>query len=367
MYLIMNIPGRFIRYILLFIILTLVYSSIDDNVEWSDADRSFMKHAIDLASRALGQASPNPCVGCVIVDDNNNIVGEGWHEKAGEPHAEVIALQNAGNLAKDATAYVTLEPCNHFGRTPPCTQALLNSSIKRVVVGMVDPDPRVSGSGLKYLMDSGIKVDLGLDGEICKDLNKAFVFRVLQSRPFVTILYNNYDDKSTEDYICDYINSKYGNDIDSIFIDDFINHQELIKKLCSKLPSYISLITNNNIEYKNGERIININEKSLDDCIVKIGSLGCNSLLTLAESSSEFEKFIKCGSLQRLIMTSTTLNDFTDTCKMIKSHLSHQDDHIKENRIHENLLENNNLGENNYIEIGRGKKAVHVVTWKQTT
>ena len=117
---------------------------------WSDDDRHFMNIAINLAGQSLGRAAPNPCVGCVIVDKNGDIVGEGFHVCAGEPHAEVIALKNAGNKAKDGTAYVSLEPCNHFGRTPPCTHALLHSSVKRVVVGMVDPDPRVSGTGLPH-------------------------------------------------------------------------------------------------------------------------------------------------------------------------------------------------------------------------
>lgn len=153
----------------------------------SDADKSFMRRAIMLASQAIGKTSPNPCVGCIIVDENGTIVGEGWHEKAGEAHAEVRALKEAGAKAIGSTAYVSLEPCNHFGRTPPCSQALHSYGIKRVVAGMVDPDPRVSGGGLNFLSDQGIDVKVGVEEDLCKSLNAPFIFRVLHKRPYVVL------------------------------------------------------------------------------------------------------------------------------------------------------------------------------------
>lgn len=173
--------------ILVFILLICISDIMEAGITVSSRDRKHMQRAVELAAQARGQAAPNPCVGCVIVDKDGNVVGEGWHRKAGQAHAEVNALQQAGDSAVGGTAYVSLEPCNHFGRTPPCTHALVNASIARVCVGMVDPDPRVSGSGLKFLTGRGVQVSLGVEEELCKDLNRAFVFRVLNGRPFVTI------------------------------------------------------------------------------------------------------------------------------------------------------------------------------------
>ncbi len=149
----------------------------------------YMERALGLAARATGKTSPNPCVGCVIVKDGT-VVGEGFHEKAGEPHAEVHALLHAGVHAKGATAYVSLEPCNHFGRTPPCTHALLRNEVSRVVAGMVDPDPRVSGCGLQYLRDEGAEADVIQDSALnraCKTLNAPFVFRVMFKRAYAVV------------------------------------------------------------------------------------------------------------------------------------------------------------------------------------
>ena len=152
-------------------------------------DRMYMERALELAALATGKTSPNPCVGCVLVK-NGAIIGEGWHEKAGLPHAEVNALLHAGDEANDATAYVSLEPCNHFGRTPPCTHALLRYGVKRVIAGMVDPDPRVSGCGLEYLQDQGAKVEVIQDETLnraCKNLNAPFVFRVMSRRAYAVV------------------------------------------------------------------------------------------------------------------------------------------------------------------------------------
>ena len=133
-----------------------------------------MRRALSLAERARGQTHPNPMVGCVLVRDGV-VVGEGFHPKAGEPHAEVFALRAAGNKAEGATAYVTLEPCNHFGRTPPCSLALVAAKVSKVFVGMVDPNPLVAGSGIKTLEDGGIEVVVGVEEEACRDLNVDFL------------------------------------------------------------------------------------------------------------------------------------------------------------------------------------------------
>jgi diaminohydroxyphosphoribosylaminopyrimidine deaminase / 5-amino-6-(5-phosphoribosylamino)uracil reductase len=147
-----------------------------------------MQRCLTLARRAAGRTAPNPLVGCVIVRDGE-IVGEGFHPKAGEPHAEVFALRIAGDRAAGATAYVSLEPCNHFGRTPPCTEALINAQVAQVVVGMVDPDPRVSGRGIDRLRSAKIDVVVGVEEQACQDVNEAFVHRVLHQRPFGTLKY----------------------------------------------------------------------------------------------------------------------------------------------------------------------------------
>lgn len=148
-----------------------------------------MRRAVDLARTALGKTSPNPIVGCVIVRDGE-IVGEGFHPKAGEPHAEVFALRQAGKLAKGATAYVSLEPCNHFGRTPPCSQALLRAGVGRVVVGALDPNPLVSGKGVKALRSGGAEVVVGVENALCRRAAEAFMFRVVEKRPFAALRYS---------------------------------------------------------------------------------------------------------------------------------------------------------------------------------
>lgn len=147
-----------------------------------------MQRCIALAQKAAGRTAPNPMVGCVITQ-GNEIVGEGFHPKAGEPHAEVFALRAAGDRARNGTAYVSLEPCSHFGRTPPCANALIESGISRVVVGMVDPDERVSGRGIERLKDAGIEVMVGVEEDACRQLNEAFIHRVQHKRPFGILKY----------------------------------------------------------------------------------------------------------------------------------------------------------------------------------
>ncbi|XP_065859519.1 riboflavin biosynthesis protein PYRD, chloroplastic isoform X2 [Euphorbia lathyris] len=152
-------------------------------------DAFYIRRCVELAKKAIGCTSPNPMVGCVIVKDGK-IVGEGFHPKAGQPHAEVFALRNAGDLAENATGYVSLEPCNHYGRTPPCTEALIKAKVKKVVIGMVDPNPIVSSSGLDRLKDAGIDVTVRVEEELCKRLNEAYIHQMLTGKPFVTLRYS---------------------------------------------------------------------------------------------------------------------------------------------------------------------------------
>ncbi|NSM23579.1 bifunctional diaminohydroxyphosphoribosylaminopyrimidine deaminase/5-amino-6-(5-phosphoribosylamino)uracil reductase RibD [Shewanella sp. ZOR0012] len=155
-------------------------------MNWSELDNQMMSRAIQLARKGFYTTRPNPSVGCVIVKDNQ-IVGEGYHQKAGEPHAEVHALRMAGELARGATAYVTLEPCSHYGRTPPCALALINIGVKRVVVAVEDPNPQVGGRGIQMLRDAGIQVDVGLHRDEAYALNLGFMKRMELGLPWVTV------------------------------------------------------------------------------------------------------------------------------------------------------------------------------------
>ena len=148
------------------------------------ADSQWMAQALRLAERGLYTTSPNPRVGCVLVN-KNKVVGEGWHVSAGEPHAEVHALRDAGKLARGATAYVTLEPCSHHGRTPPCADALIAAGVSRVVAAMQDPNPLVAGQGLQKLRAAGIKVACGLMEGTARELNIGFVSRMTRGTPWV--------------------------------------------------------------------------------------------------------------------------------------------------------------------------------------
>ncbi|MCY7295889.1 bifunctional diaminohydroxyphosphoribosylaminopyrimidine deaminase/5-amino-6-(5-phosphoribosylamino)uracil reductase RibD [Alteromonas sp. a30] len=151
----------------------------------SQFDQQMMARALKLAEKGRFTTSPNPRVGCVITQ-NQRIVGEGYHFKAGEPHAEVHALREAGENAKGATAYVTLEPCSHYGRTPPCAEALINAGVARVVAAMQDPFDKVSGRGLQMLKAAGIDVQTGVLEAQAQRLNQGFVNRVKTGKPFVT-------------------------------------------------------------------------------------------------------------------------------------------------------------------------------------
>ncbi|USG66792.1 bifunctional diaminohydroxyphosphoribosylaminopyrimidine deaminase/5-amino-6-(5-phosphoribosylamino)uracil reductase RibD [Brevibacillus ruminantium] len=152
----------------------------------AESDLSYMSLALDLARATKGQTSPNPVVGAVIVRDGM-VVGMGAHVKAGEPHAEVHALRMAGELAKGATLYVTLEPCSHYGRTPPCAKAVLEAGIARVVVAAADPNPLVAGKGISLLRQAGVDVVVGVGAVQAKKLNEVFFHYIQKQTPFVTV------------------------------------------------------------------------------------------------------------------------------------------------------------------------------------
>jgi diaminohydroxyphosphoribosylaminopyrimidine deaminase / 5-amino-6-(5-phosphoribosylamino)uracil reductase len=155
-------------------------------VKFSPFDEAAMRRALELAARGLNSTHPNPRVGAVLARDQE-IVGEGWHERAGEPHAEPLAIRAAGERSRGATAYVTLEPCSHHGRTPPCVDVLLAAGVRRVVYAIADPDPRVNGGGAARLKAAGVKVESGLLSNEAEELNAGFLMRMRAGRPFVRL------------------------------------------------------------------------------------------------------------------------------------------------------------------------------------
>jgi len=152
----------------------------------SDSDATYMTMALELAERGRGRTSPNPMVGAVLVNDGT-VVGRGYHARAGEDHAEVIVLEDAGDRARGATLYVNLEPCCHYGRTPPCVDAIIKAGVKRVVAAMVDPFEKVAGKGIARLRDAGVQVDVGLLEDKARQLNEMFIKYASTGRPFVIL------------------------------------------------------------------------------------------------------------------------------------------------------------------------------------
>lgn len=149
-------------------------------------DEKYMQRALGLAEKARGRTNPNPLVGAVLVKDGR-IIGEGYHKKAGTPHAEVNALNEAGEQARDSVLYVTLEPCSHFGRTPPCADAVVRAGVKRVVVAILDPNPRVAGRGIEILTHSGVETSVGVLENEARRLNEVFFKYIKTGLPFVTL------------------------------------------------------------------------------------------------------------------------------------------------------------------------------------
>lgn len=151
-----------------------------------NGDAGFMRLALAQALKGVGRTSPNPCVGAVIVKDGR-VIARGYHKKAGTPHAEINALGEAGHKSHGATMYVTLEPCSHTGKTPPCCNAVVESGIKRVVIGMLDPNPLVDGGGVQYLLDHGVQVSSGVLAQECRDINRPFLKYITTGLPLVTV------------------------------------------------------------------------------------------------------------------------------------------------------------------------------------
>jgi diaminohydroxyphosphoribosylaminopyrimidine deaminase/5-amino-6-(5-phosphoribosylamino)uracil reductase len=150
-------------------------------------DDAFLRRALTLAAQGIGLASPNPCVGAVVLDSAGNVAGEGFHTYEGRKHAEVIALEQAGGRASGGALYVNLEPCSHQGRTPPCADAVIAAGIHRVVACMQDPNPQVAGAGFERLRAAGIEVEVGLLGDEARALNEAFAHYIRRRQPFVTL------------------------------------------------------------------------------------------------------------------------------------------------------------------------------------
>ena len=139
-----------------------------------ERDKKFMREVFRLAEKGRGTTSPNPMVGAVVVK-GNRIVGRGYHKRAGSPHAEVIALKEAGEKARGAILYINLEPCVHYGRTPPCAPRIIEAGVKRVVIAMLDPNPKVNGSGVAMLREAGIDVEVGIEEEKARELNEFYI------------------------------------------------------------------------------------------------------------------------------------------------------------------------------------------------
>ncbi len=160
--------------------------TLEASLDTPSLDAKYMARALELAVRGLNTTDPNPRVGCVLVRDGR-VIGEGWHSRAGEPHAEVLALRSVVGAAAGATAYVTLEPCSHTGRTPPCADALIAAGITRVVCASVDPNPKVAGGGIRRLRAAGIAVDTGPGATEARALNSGFFSRFERGRPFIRL------------------------------------------------------------------------------------------------------------------------------------------------------------------------------------
>lgn len=160
---------------------------MNDGPQMTEPDQSFMKICLELAQQAEGRTHPNPMVGAIVVDSSGEIVGRGFHKKSGTAHAEVYAFQEAGQRARGGTLYVSLEPCCHFGKTPPCSQSVTESGVKRVVAAMVDPNPEVAGKGLEQIRQAGIDVTVGVLQSEAQWLNRGFISRVTRRRPWVCL------------------------------------------------------------------------------------------------------------------------------------------------------------------------------------
>ncbi|KAL1547634.1 riboflavin biosynthesis protein PYRD, chloroplastic [Salvia divinorum] len=296
-------------------------------------DGYYMRRCVELARKAIGCTSPNPMVGCVIVKDGK-IVGEGFHPKAGQPHAEVFALRDAGDLAENGTAYVSLEPCNHYGRTPPCSEALIKARVKNVVVGMVDPNPIVASTGLKKLQDAGIEVTVGVEEELCKRLNEAYIHYMLTRKPYVTLRYSMsldghlLDQLSEEAEECGGYYSKLLQEYDAIIVSSAAlaekssipiskepEANQPLKIVLSKgwnplikIPSLehdaaskVLIVTENDSVVQEGIQTLSFEKISLLEILEHCKNQGlCSVLLDLTGNTVDFEDTLKEGFEQNL-------------------------------------------------------------------
>ena len=149
-------------------------------------DEQWMRQVLRLAKKGRGRTSPNPMVGALVVK-GGRVVGQGYHARAGEPHAEILALQQAGEKARGATLYINLEPCTHYGRTPPCAPKVIEAQVKKVVIGMEDPNPLVRGRGIESLRQAGLSVRMGVLEKECQTVNEAFCKYIIKKEPFVIL------------------------------------------------------------------------------------------------------------------------------------------------------------------------------------
>ncbi len=275
-------------------------SAMRDQIE---LDQKYMKRALELASKAEGLTNPNPCVGCVIVNNDGVIIGEGWHVKAGQPHAEVVALKDIGDKAQNCTAYVSLEPCNHYGRTPPCTLALIRHGIRRVVIGMVDPDARVSGTGILHLRDNGIDVSVGICSEECKNINAPFVHRVITKRPF-SIVWNtckilNFDESKGDE------SNMHTIELSKPNLRDLFNINDLTKQIDSLIITKSQLF---DIDHKHFDSlpqhitVVIIDEVSISDNVLEIiGKTSVHRKWTFITDSTKDNRQVVQGSKEDLV------------------------------------------------------------------
>ncbi|KAL5065383.1 hypothetical protein RYX36_027120 [Vicia faba] len=309
-----------------------------------DVDGFYMRKSVELSRKVLGCTSPNPLVECVIVKDGQ-IVGQGFHPKPGQPHAEVFSLRDAGDLDENATMYVTLEPCNHFGRTPPCTEALIKGRVKKVVVGMVDPNPIVASKGLDRLRGAGIEVVVvGVEEELCKGLNEGYVHHILTQKPLLTLRYSlsvnrnlldslgngvthtgGYYSRLLQEYDAIILSSSLFREtilVDSVPLSQepganqpirFIMHRDsgsgssnqipfIIDNVTDKMIIFTDCITTPPEEAQQGIKIVSVDPVNLDVILDYCNRQGlCSVLLDMSGNFSEYQELVKEGIKKKYI------------------------------------------------------------------
>lgn len=300
-----------------------------------------MRKCVELARKGLGYTTPNPLVGCIIVK-HGKIVGQGFHPKPGQPHAEVFALRDAGDLAENATAYVSLEPCNHFGRTPPCTEALIKAKIKKVVVGMVDPNPIVASKGVDRLRDAGIEVVVGVEEELCKSLNEAYIHHMVAGKPLLTLRYSLSVNGNLLDSLGNGVTDSGGyysrllQEYDAVILSSSLFRENLSDSVLTsqepganqpihiimhkdsassnQIPSVINEVTDKAIIFTNcrtattpeeaqqGIEIVSMDQINLDVILDYCNHQGlCSVLLDVRGNFSEYEELVKEGIKKKYI------------------------------------------------------------------